>query len=260
MRVAIMRLPSRAYSVKCGDLGVNEAINLKLALRQHQQLRGIYRRHGYKIELLPPSIKYEASVFVQDVAFVCKDQALLTNCMSPWRTRESRHRGQIYKALNKYINVVGQMGLPAELDVGEVVKTDKEYLVGISKKAAYYGVKQLRKKLDLDLPIRTVKRKRDGMAHLGSGLSYIGDGYLLASEYLEGYKFLDRYKVIWIPMTEENGGNVVRLVDGCLIADAGSPYTVWKLRELGWDVEAVEMSEYNKANGHISCLSINLVT
>lgn len=247
-----MREPSRSYA------DTDSGINLNLARRQHQKLRGIYRRHGYRVEMLPNSWKYCAGTFTQDTAFVAGDQALLTNCMSPWRLKEPRHRSHLHRALAKYVNVVGQMGLPAELDVGEVVKTDTEYITGCGKKTAYAGVKQIQQKMDLDLPIRTAKRRHDCMPHLGSGLSYLGDGWLLASEFLEGYRFLNDYKVLWVPMGEENGANVVRLADGCLIADAGSPFTLHELREAGFDVEAVDLSEYNKANGHISCLSINI--
>ena len=253
VRVAIMREPSRSYAHACRD------ISLPKALLQHQRLRGIYRRHGFKVEALPRSWKYVASTFTQDTAFVSGDEALLTNCMSPWRTKEPRHRSHLQHTLEKYVRVVGQMGLPAQLDVGEVVKTDDRYIVGCATKAAYAGVKQIRHRLHLDLPIRTVKRQEDYMPHLGSGLSYLGNGWLLASEYLEGYPFLDGYEVLWAPMGEENGGNVVILGDGSVIASADSPITNHGLRELGLDVEEVDLSEYNKACGHISCLSVNIV-
>ena len=253
LRVAIMREPSRNYAY------ADDGISFSKALRQHQRLRGIYRRHGFKVEVLPRSWKYVAGTFTQDTAFVSGDEALLTNCMSSWRTKEPRHRSHLQRTLEKYVRVVGQMGLPAELDGGEVVKTDDEYLVGCCKKAAYAGVRQIRQRLNLDLPIRTAKRREDCMAHLGSGLSYIGDGWLLASEYLEGYRFLDDYNVLWAPMGEENGGNVVTLGDGSVIASVDSPITNQGLRELGLDVEEVDLSEYNKANGHISCLSVNIV-
>jgi dimethylargininase len=247
-----MREPTRTYAT-CVT-----GITLVKARKQHQRLRGIYRRHGYRVELLPASYKYEASTFTQDTAFLAGDQALLTNCMSDWRTKEARHLSHLRKVLTKYVDVVGQMGLPAELDVGEVVKTDTEYLVGISKKTARHGVKQIRERMDLDLPIRTVQRVDDGMAHLGSGLSYLGDNTLLATEFFYGYRFLDRYKVVWAPMEEENGANAVRLTDGTLIVSSDAPHTVWQLRERGFDVETVDLSQYNKGNGHISCLSINI--
>lgn len=253
MRVAIMREPSRIYQIES-----EEEIHYSKALRQHQKLRGIYRRHGYKVEMLPRCWKYMASTFTQDTAFIAGDEALLTNCMSHWRTKEARHRSHLEKALSKYVKVVGQMGLPAELDVGEVVKTDDEYIVGCGTKKAYAGVRQVRQKLNLDLPIRTAKRLDDAMPHLGSGLSYLGDGWLLASEFVEDYRFLDDYNVVWAPLEEENGGNVVSLGDGSVIASKDAPETNERLRELGLDVEEVDLSEYNKANGHISCLSINI--
>jgi dimethylargininase len=251
-----MREPSPIYATASS---AGSTISHPLALRQHQRLRGIYRRHGYKVELLPRSTKYGAGTFTQDTAFIAGEQALLTNCMSEWRLKEPRHRSHLRRTLEKYVDVVGQMGLPAELDVGEVVKTDKEYLVGMGKKTAYAGVKQVRKKMDLDLPIRTAKRLPDGMPHLGSGLSYLGDNCLLAHEGMEGYPFLKDYSVLWVPAGEVNGANVVRLDDDSLIASEDAPCTVWELRARGFDVETVNLSEYNKACGHISCLSVNIV-
>lgn len=252
-KIAIMREPSRSYPIQNGS-----GVNFRKALRQHQALRGVYKRHGYKVELLPNSWKYFGGTFVQDTAFISGDQALLTNCMSAWRLKEPRHRGQLARLLSKYVDVVGVMGLPAELDGGEVVKTDTEYLVGISKKAAYYGIKQIRERLDLDRPIRSCKRDPDGLCHLGSGVSYLGYRYLLVFEMMQHYSFTSRYKVIEVPLEEENGANVVRLADGCLIAQAEAPKTVARLRKMGWDVETVELSEFNKGNGHISCLSLNI--
>jgi dimethylargininase len=59
-------------------------------------------------------------------------------------------------------------------------------------------------------------------------------------------------------MDEENGANVVRVSDDCVIASKDAPFTNASLRRLGLDVEEVDLSEYNKGNGHISCLSINI--
>jgi len=258
-KVAIMRPPSRAYSQRCS--GSYLPINFEKAREQHLTLACIYKKHGYKVEFLPPSSKFAASVYMQDVAFSCGQQTLLTNCMSSWRTKEARHGDQLRKTLRRYTEVVGQMGLPAELDGGEVVKTDTEYLVGISKKTAYAGVKQIKKKLKLDLPIRTVKRGNDGFPHLGSGMSYLADNYLLAHPDFKSYRILKdkKYKVIWTPEYEYNGANVVRVSDDCLIVDENSPVTMEKLKKAGWNVEPVNLSEYHKSSGHISCLSINLV-
>lgn len=250
-----MREPSRIYAIA----GSEDSISYPLSLRQHQRLRGIYRRHGYKVELMPRTSKYCAGTFTQDTAFIAGEQALLTNCMSEWRLKEPRHLSQLRRTLEKYVDVVGQMGLPSALDGGEVVKTDREYLIGMANKTAYAGVKQIRKKMDLDMPIRTAKRLHDGMPHLGSGVSYLGDNYLLVHENMEGYPFLKDYHILWVPTGEVNGANVVRLADGSLIVSEDAPCTVWELRQHGFDVETVNLSEYNKAGGHISCLSVNIV-
>ena len=77
-----------------------------LALKQHKALQRIYRRHGYKVELLTPSMKYIGSTFMQDAAFVNGDRAMLLNISSPWRTKEARHnRFELEKVLGQYLDV-----------------------------------------------------------------------------------------------------------------------------------------------------------
>jgi dimethylargininase len=251
--VAVMREPARNYH---GDMGRGTA-NWRSARRQHRALQKIYRKHGYKVELLSPSMKYVGSTFMQDAAFVNGDQAMLLNLMSPWRTKEARHnRYELEKVLGQYL-YVERLGLPDTLDGGEIVVTDDEILVGIGYKAAKRAVKQIREKMKLDRPLRTWTPRDQIYIHMGSEMSYIGKDCLLTTEKFSNLPATRRYHTYVTAEGEEDAANTVRLHDGTLIMQDDCPETVALLRRDGWKVETVDISEFNKGNGHLSCLSIN---
>jgi dimethylargininase len=252
--IAVMREPSRSYH---GEMGRGVA-KCKRALKQHKDLQRIYRRHGYKVELLTPSMKYIGSTFMQDAAFVNGDQAILLNLTSPWRTKEARHNHyELEKVLGQYL-YVERLGLPDMLDGGEFVVTDDEILVAIGYKAAKRAVKQIREKMNLDRPLRTwTPRDNLSFIHMGSEMSYIGKNCLLTTYKLSNIPATHRYHTYIAADGEEDAANTVRLHDGTLIMQDNCPETVAMLRRYGWKVETVDISEFNKGNGHLSCLSIN---
>jgi dimethylargininase len=143
------------------------------------------------------------------------------------------------------------------LDGGEIVVTDDEILVGVGYKAAKRAVKQIRQKMKLDRPLRTWTPRDHNYIHMGSEMSYIGNGCLLTTDQFSNLPATYRYHTYVAADGEEDAANTVRLHDGTLIMQDDCPETVARLRRDGWKVETVDISEFNKGNGHLSCLSIN---
>ena len=255
--VAVMREPARNFS---GQMDAGGWVDWDKALWQHKKLQRIYRQHGYRVELLPPSMEYNCSTFMQDAAFVNGNQAILLNLMSSWRTKEARHNGwELEAVLGRYF-YVECLGLPALLDGGEIVVTNREILVGTVTKAARRAVKQIRAKMTLDRPLRTwTPRNHYPYVHMGSELSYIGRGWLLTTPRISKIPAAQRYDQFIVDPGEENGANAVLLHDGTLIMQEDCPFIANTLRLEGWAVETADISEFNKADGHLSCLSINFV-
>ena len=138
--------------------------------------------------------------------------------------------------------------------------TDDEILVGISGKAAKRAVKQLREKMKLDRPLRTwTPGDRLEFVHMGSEMSYIGRVCLLTTDQFSNLPATCRYHTYIAADGEEDAANAVRLHDGTLIMQDDCPETVAMLRRDGWKIEAADISEFNKGNGHLSCLSINFM-
>ena len=93
------------------------------------------------------------------------------------------------------------------------------------------------------------------MLHLKTGLSWLGGRRLIAWREIAGHEALRKWDVVEVPEGEEYAANCIRVNDTVLVAD-GFPKTAALLRGLGHEVAAVEMSEYRKMDGGLSCLSV----
>ena len=93
------------------------------------------------------------------------------------------------------------------------------------------------------------------MLHLKTGLSWLGGRRLIAWREVAGHEALRGWEVVEVPKGEEYAANCIRVNDAVLVAH-GFPETAALLRGLGHDVAELEMSEYRKMDGGLSCLSV----
>ena len=93
------------------------------------------------------------------------------------------------------------------------------------------------------------------LLHLKTGLSWLGGRRLLAVGELAGHETLGAWEVVVVPEGEEYAANCVLINDAVLMAQ-GFPATSSLLGGLGYDVLSLEMSEFRKMDGGLSCLSI----
>jgi dimethylargininase len=98
-------------------------------------------------------------------------------------------------------------------------------------------------------------RRMPGLLHLKSGLADLGGSRLAAIKALADHSLLQEFEVIDMPPGEEAAANCIRVNDHILIA-AGYPRFQAILEEFGYQTIAVEMSEFQKMDGGLSCLSL----
>ena len=114
----------------------------------------------------------------------------------------------------------------------------------------------------LDVVLRrlgyTLRRVRiDGCLHLKTACTALPDGRLLVSPGWVDLRDLEGFGIVNVAEDEPDGANVA-LVNGRVLAAAAYPRTLERLRGLGFDVDAVDLSEFAKAEGCVTCLSILL--
>jgi dimethylargininase len=94
-----------------------------------------------------------------------------------------------------------------------------------------------------------------GLLHLKTGLSWLGERRLLATDEIAGHEALSGWDVVRVPDGEDYAANCIR-VNGTLLVPAGFPATSALLAGLGYRLVELDMSEYRKMDGGLSCLSV----
>jgi dimethylargininase len=151
---------------------------------------------------------------------------------------------------------IQQIALPATMDGGDVLRVGRRLLVGLSRRtnrAAIEALAAIAGRYGYEVDAVTVT----GSLHFKSACTALPDGRLLANSAWLDRRALRRYQVVEVPDEEPDAANVA-LVRQTVCAAAGHPRTVELIRGLGFQVETTELSEFAKADGCVTCLSLLL--
>ena len=224
------------------------------ALSQHAAYCEALEECGLKLERLPPDPRHPDSTFVEDTAILTPHSAILTR---PGAKSRAGEVAGIREALSEFYREFGEIASPGSLDGGDVCEAGDHYFVGISERTNQEGARQLSMLLagagytSDNVDIRGVP----GILHLKSGIAYPGDGRLVAIEALAGHPAFRSFQVVPVSPGEEYAANLIRVNERVLFA-AGHPRLEKTLRDHGYDLIALEMSEFQKMDGGLSCLSL----
>ena len=179
--------------------------------------------------------------------------AIVTN---PGAAERRGEVNEVEKALAKLYGNVERITNPGTVDGGDVLQVGDHFFVGLSKRTNREGAGQLSailQRYGFDVSFVELSRflhLKTGVAHLG------GDNLVVAGELAEKDEFrgFDR---IFVPDEEEYGANCIRVNDRVLVA-AGYASAERGIAERGYEVTELEMSEFRKVDGGLSCLSLRL--
>jgi dimethylargininase len=250
---AIVRPPASTYAAAITSSGLGPP-DLALALEQHEAYCRTLERLGLFLVRLPPDPGFPDSTFVEDAAIVTSRGAILTRPGAPSRAGEVTSLGA---ALGQWFPALDRITAPGTVDGGDVCEAGEHFFILVSDRTNAEGAAQLAAWLaahgfgssTIDL------REVPGLLHLKTGLSWLGGRRLLAVGGVAGHEALRGWEVVGVPKGEEYAANCIRVNDVVLVAQ-GFPKTAALLRGLGHDVAAIDMSEYRKMDGGLSCLSV----
>jgi dimethylargininase len=252
-RRAIVRNPAANFAngLTTIDLG---APDLKTVLTQHALYCEALEKCGLCLTRLPSAEAFPDSAFVEDVAVLRAKRAILTNPGAPSRKGEV---ALMRDTLAKEYDLLDQIADPGTLDGGDICELDDHVLIGVSLRTNHEGAQQLAKWLKtqgvtsafIDI------RQTPGILHLKSGISYVGNNRIVVIEALAGLPELRNFELIVTDPSEDYAANLIRVNDYVLIA-SGFPKLQAKLESLGYSVLPIDMSEYQKMDGGLSCLSL----
>jgi dimethylargininase len=211
-------------------------------------------RCGLKLILLDADERYPDSTFVEDTAVLTEQCTILTRPGAPSRTGEVE---SIDSVLAKFYPAGHSIREPGTLDGGDVCDAGDHFFIGISQRTNESGAQQLAEILatvgysSTPVDIREV----GGILHLKSGLAYLGDRRLVVIDSLAEHEAFRGYELVQVNRHEQYAANCIVVNDYVLIA-GGFPLLEKKLRALGQHTIAVDMSEFQKMDGGLSCLSL----
>ena len=225
-------------------------IDSALALAQHEEYQAALRRCGASIVRLPGSEALPDCVFVEDTAIVVDEVAVMMSMGAASR----RDEVPAIEAALRDFRPLARVELPATIDGGDVVRSGRELFVGLSQRTNSAGVDALRSILSpfnytvVGVPVLDC-------LHLKSACSALPDGSFLVNANLIDAGPLDGRRLVPVPESEPLAGDVLVIGEHIIVSDA-FPETHALLASLGWDVIPVSVSEFAKAEGGVTCLSL----
>ena len=176
------------------------------------------------------------------------------------KTRRAQRAGEvasIRKALAEFFPALDEIQSAGTLDGGDVCEAGNRFFIGISERTNEAGARQLAELLaplgyaSSLIDIRGLK----SILHLKSGVAFLGDNRLAVIEALSDRPEFEAYDLVRVNAGEQYAGNCVRVNDRVLVA-AGYPTFEAELQALGYQTIALEMTEFQKMDGGLSCLSL----
>jgi len=250
MRVALTREISPALA-SCELTHLPRVpIDVERARAQHREYEQALVEAGCRVERLPSGADMPDSVFVEDIAIVFDELAIVTRPGAEPRRVEVP---AVADALGKHRRLCC-IASPGTIDGGDVLVAGRRVWVGLSSRTNAAAIAQMRQALSpFGYSVDAVKV--GGCLHLKSAVTAVDDDVLLVNpawvskDLFKGYRFID------VDPTEAMAANALR-VGGVVIYPKAFPRTAGRLERSGLAIRLVEASEVAKAEGAVTCCSV----
>jgi dimethylargininase len=254
MRIALTRTPSPQLA-DCHLTYIDrQPIDYVTALAQHQQYEFALRQLGVHIAQLPETPELPDGAFVEDIAAVVDGLGIIAPMAVSSRMKE---RGLLECVLSAYELMPLYLDAAATLDGGDVLRVGDEVFVGLSGRTNEAAVEDLRRVLEPDVCVTPVAVR--GCLHLRSGCSYLGrNTFLINRRCVDPAAFTGR-QLIDVAVDEPSGANALRIGDTILMSES-CPGTVEAVVRAGFRVVTVDISEFEKAEGGVTGLSLGVMS
>ena len=248
-----MRPPSSTFAdgLTTLDLGTPD---YSRALHQHERYCRALQSCGLFLINLAANAAYPDSTFVEDTALITERGAILTR---PGAESRAGEVAAIEPVLRQFFPELTRIDAPGTVDAGDVCEAGNHFFIGISDRTNEMGARQLTRLLsELDYSTSLIDIREIGnILHLKSGIAFLGDDRLVVIDDLARRPEFSELELIRVPPGEEYAANCLS-VNGRVLIASGFPSFQERLDSLGFETVALEMSEFQKMDGGLSCLSL----
>jgi len=222
-----------------------------LALNQHKQYIDALQSLGLEIIVLEPDSRFPDSSFVEDVALCTAGFSVITN---PCAASRKGEQVDMERILGSFYDTIEHIKAPGTLEAGDVMMTGRHFYIGISDRTNHEGADQLIHILEKhQMTGEKIELKK--LLHLKSGMSYLEDDNLLVQNGLYNHPSFKKFRKIKVDTDEAYAANSL-WVNGTVLVPAGFPKTRRNIEKAGYPTIALDISEFEKLDGGLSCLSL----
>jgi dimethylargininase len=246
--IALVRAPGPRLAEGILTHLQRQPVDLVLAESQHEVYVAALDACGWTSLVVADAEDCPDAVFVEDAVVIVDDLAVLARSGAEQRHRERAGAEAAVRALGLQVAAIEA---PGTLDGGDVLQVGNTVYVGRGGRTNGEGIRSLRRLLE-PRGRTVVPVALDGVLHLKSAVTALPDGTLLGLPGLLDPSALPTLRVA----PEEPGARIVMLGGGTVLLAASAPATADWLDDLGFDVVSVDISEFEKLEGSVTCLSV----
>jgi dimethylargininase len=233
------------------DLGKPD---FEVALRQHEAYCRALVECGLALTRLAPDQRHPDSTFVEDTAILTSRGGVICRPGAVSRLGETE---EIESLLRRDFSAVYKIAEPGTVDGGDICEAEDRFFIGVSQRTNEAGATQLAAFLaELGYTSTLLDiRGLSNILHLKSGIAYLGHRRIVIIDELKDRKEFSGYDLVHVNAAEAYAANCLLVNDRVLVA-AGFPALQRQLQELEYKTLVLEMSEFQKMDGGLSCLSL----
>ncbi len=244
---AIVRKPGRNFAngITTSNLGKPD---FGKALGQHSAYCDALIKCGVELTVLDADERYPDGCFVEDTAVVNSMVKVISRPGAATRRGEEEAIARILAGYGPTESVTA----PGTMEGGDILRAENHYFIGVSERTNSEGADQLSAILAKHGFTSSIVRVEAGL-HLKSDIAYLGDGNFISTPVFS--QVAHPANTIILDPEEYYSANCLRVNDYLLIAK-GFPKSKSKILELGYNIIELDMSEFRKMDGGLTCLSL----
>lgn len=247
---AIVRTPGKNMikGISTAGLGIPD---YELAIVQHADYIEALKECGLEVTVLAADEEYPDSTFVEDVALLTSECAIITN---PGAVSRRGEIVEIKKVLKDYYSNIEEVQAPGTVEAGDIMMVGSHFYIGLSERTNQSGADQViafLEKYGLSGSVVALKE----VLHLKTGLAYLENNNLVAcGEFLTKEEF-QKFDLLEIAEDESPAANCI-WVNDTVIMPKGYLKARATIEAAGYRTREVDVSEFQKLDGGLSCLSL----
>jgi dimethylargininase len=247
---AIVRKPGRSVVTGITTANLGE-VDFHLMIRQHEAYVQTLMDCGLNVTILDAAEEFPDSVFMEDVALLTPKVAIIT-----WPGAVSRlgEEQMVKPVLERFYQNVEAIQSPGTIEAGDIMMIGNHFFIGISERTNPEGANQMIKILEKYGHTGSTIHFED-MLHLKTGCSYLEKKNLVVAKAFSELPEFESFNKILVDEDESYAANCIWINDNVLIP-SGNPKLISQIQDIGYKVIGLDMSEFRKLDGGLSCLSL----